>query len=69
MFLDRAGLDETRDRIVQCHVAPADRRRSRPAIGLEDVAIDGDLDIGEQLQRGHGAKRAANESLNFLSST
>ena len=41
------GRDEARARVVQREVAAADRRGARAAVGLQHVAVDGDLDLAQ----------------------
>src|SRR5216684_8218749 len=63
---DELAGDQFLQRHVQGDIAAGDRRRARPAIGLEDVAIDADLPLAERLQIGDGAQRPADQALNFL---
>ena len=39
--------------------------RSGAAVGLDDIAIDGDLPLAERLEIHYGAQAAANEPLDF----
>ena len=43
-----------------------DRGRAGAAIGLDHVAVDGDLAFAERLQVDDGAQRAADQALDFL---
>src|SRR5437667_385008 len=44
---ERAGRAQTLERQSECDIAARDRRRARPAIGLEDVAVDQDRALSE----------------------
>ena len=46
--------------------AGRDRGRSRPAVRLEDVAVDDDLSLPEGREIGHGPQGAADETLDLL---
>ena len=50
---ERAPVDQPRDGVVQRHVAAADRGGARAAVGLEDIAVDDDLHVGQQLEARH----------------
>ena len=52
--------------IVQRDPAAGDRRGARAAVGLDDVAVDGDLPLAERLEIDDGAQRAADQPLDFL---
>ena len=47
-------------------VAAGDRRRPRPAVGLEDVAVDRDRPLAEPGQVDHAAQRAPDEPLDLV---
>jgi len=69
VFLQRSFLDEASDRVVQCHVSPTNRSRARAPIGLQNVAVDGDLHVREQFETGDRAQRSTDQSLNLLGAT
>ena len=50
----------------QGHAADRDRGRARPAVGLEDVAIDDDGRLAERGQIGHAPERTADEPLDLV---
>ena len=52
--------------VVQRHPGAGDRGRARAAIGLDHVAIDGDLPLAERGEVDHGAQRAADQALDLL---
>ncbi len=56
---------QTRDRLVQGHIGAGDRGRAGAAIGLDYVAVDGDLALAEGLHIGHGAQGTPNQALDF----
>ena len=60
------GGDEARAGVVQRDVAAADRRGAGAAVGLEHVAVDGDLHLAEHGEVGHRAERPADETLDLL---
>src|SRR3954471_3992430 len=66
MLLERAVRNETAARVVQRDPPAADRRGARAAIGLQDVAVDGELHLGHHAQVGGGAQRTADEALDLL---
>ncbi len=51
---------------MQRHVAAADRRRAGAAVGLQHVAVDGDLHLAQHRQVGDRAQRAADQALDLL---
>ena len=65
----RARLHEARARVVQRDVAAADRRGARAAVGLEHVAVDGDLHLAQHVEVGDRAQRAADQALDLLRAT
>ena len=58
--------DEPRARVVQRDVAAADRRGARAAVGLEHVAVDGDLHLAHRREVGDRAQRPADQALDLL---
>ncbi|MNC93180.1 hypothetical protein D3C83_97510 [compost metagenome] len=50
---------------MERHPAAGDRRGARAAVGLDDVAVDGDLLLAERRQIDDGAQRAADQPLDF----
>ena len=46
-----------------------DGGRARAAVGLDDVAVDGDLALAERFEVDDGAQRPADEALDFLRAT
>ena len=54
------------ERVVERHPGAGDRGGARAAVGLEHVAVDGDLALAERLQVDHGAQRAADQALDLL---
>src|SRR5690606_19490986 len=63
---ERAALDQAVDCEPEGDPRAGDRRGARAAVGLYDVAIEGDLTLAELLQVDHGAQAAADKALNFL---
>ena len=61
-----AALAELLDGIGERHVAAGDRGRPRAAVGLDDVAVDGDRALAELGQLDHRAQRAADEPLDLV---
>jgi hypothetical protein len=51
--------------VVQRHPGAGDRGRAGAAIGLDDVAVDGDLAFAERFEIDHGAHGAADQALDF----
>ena len=51
--------------VMQRDPAAGDRGGARAAVGLDHVAIDGDLLLAERLQVDHGAQRAADQPLDL----
>ena len=54
------------DAVVERDPGAGDGCRARATIGLNDIAIDGNLAFAEFLQIDHGAECAADETLDFL---
>ncbi len=54
-MLDDAALAHPGETIVEGDEAAGDRRGSRAAVGLDDVAIDGDLPLAERGEIDDGA--------------
>lgn len=52
--------------VVQSNPAARDGSGSRAAVRLDDVAVDGNLLFPKRAQVHHGAKRAADQALDFL---
>jgi hypothetical protein len=52
--------------VVERNPATGDRGRARAAIGLDDVAVDGDLLFAERFEIDDGAQGAADQALDFL---
>ncbi len=52
--------------IVQRHPGAGDSRRASAAVGLDDVAVDGDLPLAELGQVDHCAQRAPDQALDLL---
>ena len=50
----------------QRHVAARDRRRPRPAVGLQDVAVDGDRPLAEPAEVHHAAERPPDQALDLV---
>src|SRR3954452_104047 len=63
MLRDCLGLHETRQRVVQREVAAADAGGTRPAVGLQHIAVDHDLTLAERTHVARGAQRPADEAL------
>ena len=72
---DRHGRDlaheqalhaERDERRAQRDVAAGDRRRAGPAVGLEDVAVDGDRPLAEPRQVDDAAQRPTDEALDLV---
>src|SRR5665213_376056 len=59
-------LDESRDGVVKGHVSPTYRRRARASVGLEDVAVNGDLHVREKFEARDRAKRSTDQTLDLL---
>ena len=59
-------LDQPGQRIVQGHVRPADGRRAGAAVGLGDVAVDGDLPFAQGDHVAHGPQRPTDQTLDLL---
>ena len=53
------------ERVVERHPGAGDRRGARAAVGLQHVAVDGDLPLAERLQVDDGAQRAADQALDL----
>ena len=51
--------------VVQRHPAAGDRGGARAAVGLDHVAVDGDLALAERLEIDHGAQAAADQALDL----
>ena len=51
---------------MERHIGAGDGCRAGAAIGLDDVAVEGDLALPERFQVGHGAERAPDEALDLL---
>jgi hypothetical protein len=47
-------------------VGPGDRSRSRPAVRLQDVAVEQDAALAQTFQVGNRAQRSADQPLNFV---
>ena len=68
---DRVGLDhplvqQPAGGQPQRHPGAGDRRGAGAAVGLDDVAVEGDLPLAERLQVGDGAQGAADQPLDLL---
>ena len=63
---DRAVGDEAVERRVERHVGAGDGRGAGAAVGLDDVAVEGDLALAERLEVGDGAERAPDQALDLL---
>src|SRR5262249_54817689 len=59
-----AGLHPA-DAVVQRDPGARDRGRARAAVGLDHVAIDGDLALAERREIDHGAQAAADQALDL----
>src|SRR5690606_11010154 len=51
--------------VVEGDKTSSDRGGAGSAIGLDDVAVDGDLELAELLQVDHGPERPADQALDF----
>src|SRR6202140_1572968 len=51
--------------VVERDPGAGDRRGAGAAVGLDDVAIDGDLALAERLEIDHRAQTAPNQPLDF----
>ena len=62
-------LDQTGQRVVEGHVGPADGRRAGPPVGLQHVAVHGDLQLAEGHHVADRPQRAADQPLDLLGPT
>ena len=60
------GRDEPAARVVQRDPPAADRRGARAAVGLQHVAVDGELHVGHRPEVGDRAQRPADQPLDLL---
>ena len=51
---------------MERHIGAGDGCRAGAAIGLNDVAVEGDLALPKRFEVGHGAERAPDEALDLL---
>ena len=70
MVAQRVGLDHLAgphpgEAIVQRHPGAGDRGGAGAAVGLDHVAVDGDLPLAERRQIDHRAKAAPDQALDF----
>ena len=66
MPAELAPLHEPGERVVQCEIAAADRRRAGAAVGLQHVAVDDDLPLAQHDDVAHAPQRPADEPLDLL---
>src|SRR3569623_80945 len=65
VFIDDAALLHVAHGVNQRDVAARDGRGAGAAVGLEDVAIDGDGALAQRRRIHHGPQRAADQALDF----
>lgn len=63
--LELAGVEQSVDGIDQGHVGAGDRGGAGTAVGLDDVAVQGDRELAEGFEIDHRAQGTADQALDF----